>query len=107
MLEELKKKGYKFQIDSRKIKSGEVFLCLKGENTDGHFFIEDALKNGADFVVIDNPSFVNNLPNNKIIKVDNVLEEMLISSSKIVNNNSKIKSSISSKRSISSMSSKG
>ncbi len=55
------------------------------------FFIEDALKNGADFVVIDNPSFVNNLPNNKIIKVDNVLEEMLISSSKIVNNNSKIK----------------
>lgn len=91
MLEELKKKGYKFQIDSRKIKSGEVFLCLKGENTDGHLFIEDALKKGADFVVIDNPSFANNLPNNKIIKVDNVLEEMLISSSQIVNNNSKIK----------------
>lgn len=91
MLDELKNKGYKFKIDSRKIQSGDVFLCLKGENTDGHLFIEDALKKGASFVVIDNPSFVNNQENQKIIKVDNVLEEMLISSSKIVNNNSKIK----------------
>lgn len=44
MLEELKEKGYKFKIDSRKIERGDVFLCLKGENTDGHLFIEDALK---------------------------------------------------------------
>lgn len=93
MLEELKEKGYKFKIDSRKIERGDVFLCLKGENTDGHLFIEDALKRGASFVVIDNPSYVN-LPlpeRKKIIRVDNVLEEMLLSSSKILNNNSRIK----------------
>lgn len=34
-------------IDSRTVKPGELYVALKGENFDGHDFIESALKNGA------------------------------------------------------------
>ncbi len=34
-------------IDSRKVKKDDLFVPLKGENADGHRFVEDAFKNGA------------------------------------------------------------
>ena len=34
------------QIDSRECGSGSLFVPLKGENTDGHFFIEEAAEAG-------------------------------------------------------------
>lgn len=34
-------------IDSRKVKKGDLFFCLPGENVDGHDFAEAAVKNGA------------------------------------------------------------
>ena len=34
-------------FDSREITSGDIFLALKGEKTDGHEFIADAKRNGA------------------------------------------------------------
>lgn len=33
--------------DSRKIKEGDIFICLKGKNHDGHRFINKAIENGA------------------------------------------------------------
>jgi UDP-N-acetylmuramoyl-L-alanyl-D-glutamate--2,6-diaminopimelate ligase len=33
--------------DSRKIKKGDIFICLKGKNHDGHRFINKAIENGA------------------------------------------------------------
>ena len=38
-------------IDSRKIKEGDVFFCLKGVETDGHKYAEAAAKNGARIIV--------------------------------------------------------
>ncbi len=38
-------------IDSRKIKQGEMFIALKGENHDGHDFIEASINNGATVVL--------------------------------------------------------
>ena len=39
-------------FDSRKkFNKNGMFVCLKGENTDGHFFAEQAIKNGAKYVV--------------------------------------------------------
>ena len=38
--------------DTRKIKVGDVFVALKGDNFDGHDFIETALKNGAAAVIV-------------------------------------------------------
>ncbi|MFH1643914.1 MAG: UDP-N-acetylmuramoyl-tripeptide--D-alanyl-D-alanine ligase [bacterium] len=39
-------------IDSRTIKPGQFYLALKGENFEGHLFINDALKNGARGIII-------------------------------------------------------
>jgi len=38
-------------IDSRKIVGGELFIALKGENFDGHEYIEAALQKGAKAVI--------------------------------------------------------
>ena len=38
-------------IDSRKIKKGEVFVAIKGDNFDGHDFIREAIDNGAACVI--------------------------------------------------------
>lgn len=38
-------------IDSRKIEGGELFIALKGENFDGHDYIERALEKGAKAVM--------------------------------------------------------
>lgn len=41
------------EFDSRKVKSGSAFFCLKGEKTDGHSFIKQVLQNGAALIVAD------------------------------------------------------
>ena len=37
----------RIEIDSRKVTTGCLFAAYKGENTDGHYYISAALKNGA------------------------------------------------------------
>lgn len=41
------------EIDSRRVKKGSLFVAVKGEKFDGHDFILDALKKGAEAVIID------------------------------------------------------
>ena len=41
-------------IDSRSIKSGELFIAIRGEHNDGHKFIEQAISKGASGVIADN-----------------------------------------------------
>lgn len=36
-----------FSIDSRQVNPGDAFFALKGENNDGHHFVEDAIRRGA------------------------------------------------------------
>ena len=33
--------------NSKKIKSGDIYIAIKGSNFDGHDFIDDAIKEGA------------------------------------------------------------
>jgi UDP-N-acetylmuramoyl-L-alanyl-D-glutamate--2,6-diaminopimelate ligase len=42
------------EYDSRKVVDGSVFVAIKGFNTDGHLFIQDALNNKAVAVVVEN-----------------------------------------------------
>ena len=42
-------------IDSRKIKKGDLFIAVKGTQTDGHAYIEKALSLGASAVLVCNP----------------------------------------------------
>jgi UDP-N-acetylmuramoyl-tripeptide--D-alanyl-D-alanine ligase len=47
--------GAEFQFDSRQINSGDIFLALKGERSDGHEFIPDAMARGALLSIVDRP----------------------------------------------------
>ncbi len=40
-----------FCVDSRRCEPGSLFVALRGEQTDGHQFIADALQHGAQFVL--------------------------------------------------------
>ena len=41
-------------IDSRLVKPGDLFVAVKGENFDGHTFVEDCLNKGARFALVSN-----------------------------------------------------
>ena len=43
--------------DTRKIKEGCLFFCLKGANFDGNTFAKEAIEKGASYAVIDNSEF--------------------------------------------------
>ena len=38
-------------IDSREVKKGSAFICIKGQNADGHSFADKAAENGASVIV--------------------------------------------------------
>ena len=62
------------EIDSRKVKRGDLFCALNGENFNGHDFISSASERGATACLISE-----NLINNKKItlaKVNNVLDTL-------------------------------
>jgi UDP-N-acetylmuramoyl-tripeptide--D-alanyl-D-alanine ligase len=61
------------QTDSRKLKQGEIFFALKGDNFNGNLFAAKALENGAAAVVVDEPI---GIENNTVFKVDNVLHTL-------------------------------
>ena len=43
------------EIDSRDVRSGDLFFALKGETTDGHRFVDKAFAGGAAAAVVDRP----------------------------------------------------
>ena len=61
----------KIKINSQDISKGDVFVALQGSNTHGCNFIENALNNGAKYVLTDKKLYDTN--NNKIIETSNVL----------------------------------
>lgn len=44
-----------FQFDSRSVKSGDVFLALRGDKADGHDYVPDALEHGAALSIVTKP----------------------------------------------------
>lgn len=51
LIDKVNKEGLKVCSDSRKVGAGDVFVAIKGTQFDGHSFIEQAVVNGAEFVV--------------------------------------------------------
>lgn len=41
-------------FDSKQVKQGFLFVCIAGLKTDGHLFIDDAIKNGATAILVQN-----------------------------------------------------
>src|SRR5881628_1275794 len=51
----------KISTDSRTLKRGELFVALRGENFDGHKFVEAAAKAGAAGAIVD-PAWKGKVP---------------------------------------------
>ena len=49
-----------FSTDSRKINRGDIFFALRGDNFDGHKFIEEVFKSGAALAVAEEKWFIDN-----------------------------------------------
>src|SRR6478735_7558518 len=43
------------EMDSRDVRSGDLFFALKGESLDGHLYVEKAFANGAAAAVVEQP----------------------------------------------------
>lgn len=52
LTEECKEKIHDIKTDSRIITKSDMFVALKGQKYDGHTFINEAYKNGATYIVI-------------------------------------------------------
>ena len=59
--------------DSRKIKDNDLFFSLKGPNFNGNKFAETALKNGANYAIVDQKEYV---VNDNYILVNNCLDTL-------------------------------
>ena len=72
-------------INSKTVKKNNLFYAIKGENTDGHKFIREALKRGATKCVVSKK--IKQIPKNKLIKVKNTFSS-LNNLARITRNNS-------------------
>ena len=72
-----------FSIDSRTLKEGDIFFCIKGERTDGHNYIPEVIERGASCIVA-NPKYVKE----NLLKRQNKCEEELNKVSKRLTNKS-------------------
>ncbi len=57
--------------DSRQAQKSAVFIAIKGEKLDGHDFVEQAIKNGAELVIVER--LIPNIPQDLQIVVKNTL----------------------------------
>ncbi len=58
--------------DSRKVKAGDIFFALRGDNFDGNQYAKSALKSGAKIAIIDRPEVLET----GMILVDDVLKTL-------------------------------
>ena len=72
-LYQLYSQTYLVDTDTRRIRKGSMFFALKGENFNANEFAEQALKSGANYVVIDEEKYKTNA---NAILVENVLETL-------------------------------
>ena len=61
-------------LDTRTLKKGNIFFAIKGKNSDGHKFINQAEKKGASIAFVQK---INSKSNLKQIKVKNTLSALL------------------------------
>ena len=72
-LYELYKQYPSVQTDTRKLKEGDIFFALKGDNFNGNSFAKKALDAGASYAVIDEKEYA---VRNKTILVNDVLKAL-------------------------------
>ncbi|RDY23847.1 UDP-N-acetylmuramoyl-L-alanyl-D-glutamate--2,6-diaminopimelate ligase [Romboutsia maritimum] len=68
--------------DSRQVKEGSLFICIKGFNIDGHKFIQEALERGAKAFLVEEDINIQSKKNITVIKV----KDTRMSMSKVASN---------------------
>lgn len=64
-------------IDSRKIKEGDVFVAFKGQNSDGHEYISQAINKGATGIILTDPDhFIADKPMVLVDNAQNTIEKI-------------------------------
>jgi UDP-N-acetylmuramoyl-L-alanyl-D-glutamate--2,6-diaminopimelate ligase len=77
----------KIEYDSRKVQAGDIFVCIKGFNVDGHKYAEGAIKKGAIAIICEDDI---NLDNGcTLIKVDDTRKALASISANYYNNPAK------------------
>ncbi|AYD40635.1 UDP-N-acetylmuramoyl-L-alanyl-D-glutamate--2,6-diaminopimelate ligase [Clostridium fermenticellae] len=66
----------KIQYDSRKVRKGDLFICIEGYSTDGHMYINSAFKNGASAIICSKE--IESLPDCTVLKVDDSRKTLAI-----------------------------
>lgn len=61
-------------FDARQVTAGSVFIAVKGQETDGHSFIEQAINNGAIALIVENKSKIPSTYKNLVVEVANTRE---------------------------------
>jgi UDP-N-acetylmuramoyl-tripeptide--D-alanyl-D-alanine ligase len=69
-------KALNYKTDSRLVVKGDVFLALKGEQMDGHRFLQDAKNNGAEVAIV-SKDYSGDSFGLSLICVDNVYKTMI------------------------------
>ncbi len=70
-----KNKNFMFEgvsFNSKEVKKGNLFIAIKGPRNDGHEFVSEAIKKGANFCVVSKNIKVNN--KSHLIKCDNTIK---------------------------------
>ena len=62
--------------DTREIKKGEMFIALKGDNFDGHNFIQTAVLNGAACIAVDDDKKIPENIDAAVVKVEDCLKAL-------------------------------
>ncbi len=74
------------EFDSRQVKKGSLFFCIKGFQTDGHLYINQAVELGASAVILENESIV---PQHiTVVKVDDTRKYLAAAASLFFGNSS-------------------
>jgi UDP-N-acetylmuramoyl-L-alanyl-D-glutamate--2,6-diaminopimelate ligase len=69
--------------DSRRVENDSAFVCIKGENTDGHLYINDAISKGASAIFTENEISPN--PGITFIRVENTKKALALISANFYN----------------------
>ena len=72
------------KADSRKVKKGDTFVALRGYLSDGHSYIDKAIENGAEKLIVEEGEY--SIPYEKVDDTRKYLEDYLVCHYDFINN---------------------
>lgn len=64
------------KYDSRRVASGDLFACIRGDNFDGHDYVDAAIDGGAAAILADTPEKIDSAINVPVVFVPDVREAL-------------------------------